>query len=280
MTSINGQAESDIEVTATGRKALNDATDEQNEMCKTSIESARVEPSGFGSYRIYNLKPKCEYELSVRNLDDSFQIKNSKILPQAYALRIDDADIMEQNFILLDQVDRLDLSIAVSYRPREQNHLPLNYKQINNFVRIKLFKTNQPETILQTQLVPANSVAYFNSLPRTKQIEQYSIQVELLAPSSTISPFGTLSQQQQASMHQQPIIQKTELSFYSDSSHKHLSVSFDLDTKNGNSFFDMRHQQYQTFYWTVPIFLIAIVLVFNWRIVLTKLGEFKEGPRV
>jgi hypothetical protein len=271
VTSINGQPESDIEVTATGK-----TSDEQNEQCESSVESARVEPGNFGAYRIFNLKSKCEYELSVKSLDSGPTIgTSSKILPQTYRVRVDDADVTDKNFILLDRSDRLDLSMAVSYRPQVGGGL--NYKQISNFVRIKLFKASDPETVVQTQLVPANYVAYFGSLPRaTKQIEQYFVQVELLAAAAAasphLSPYGTLGQQQQALMQQQPVLQKTELSFYADSTHKHLAVSFELDTTNRNGHFDMRPQQYQTFYWTVPIFLIAIVLVINWRIVLTKLG--------
>ena len=180
--------------------------------------------------------------------------------------------MLEKNFIVLEQVDRLDLSIAVSYRPQGRL-IPLNYKQVNNFVRVKLFKTSQSDAVLQTQLVPANSVVYFNSLPRSQKIEQYSMQVELLLGSS-VTPFGSVSQQQQALLHQQPVLQKTELSFYSDSAHKHLAVSFDMDVKkNDHQAYDAKQQQYQTFYFTVPLFLVAIALLLNWSTVLTLLGN-------
>ena len=269
VTSINGQAESDIEVEAIGKESTEKGSDELNEACRTSRESSKVE-LGLGTYRIFNLKPKCEYELRVKHLETSqvtasrLKAESLKLLPQTYSLKVENADIIDKNFIVLDQVDRLDLSIAISYRPTgEARHLPLNYKTINNFVRVKLFKTNQPDSILQTQFVPANSVAYFNSLPRTNQIEQYSIQVELLL-SSTVSLFGSVNQQQQAQLQQQPVIQKTELSFYSDSAHKHLSVSFDLDAnKNSNQAYDMRQQQYQNFYFTLPLFILIIGLLLN-----------------
>jgi hypothetical protein len=291
VTSINGQAveadaaashDSTIQVEARGRGQNND-----DDICQSSVETSRLEPSLGGTYRIFNLIPKCWYDLSVKNLK-STAAASLTILPQKFELTVDAADTFDKNFVVLVQADRLDLTMAVSFRPKETRNGPLNYKELNNFVRLRLFKTSQADSILQTLIVPANTVAYFNSLPLNSAAaaaEEYSVQVELLQ-SSSLTPFqhGPLSQQQQLALQQQTVLQKTELSFYTDTttmSHKHLSVSFDealggFSKNNNNNRGKRDDDEYQTFYFTVPIFLIVIGILLNSNKVMQQLGNLNS----
>jgi hypothetical protein len=209
VTSINGQAEtsSDVLVEAAGvRSNLPSLID--TEVCKTSRENSQLDE--FGSYRIRNLKPNCVYELSaIRKNPNSVNSNNDssnqlRIVPNAMQVAVGEADVLNQNFVILTKFDRVDVSVAVSYRQSSATTNcagPLNYKQIGNFARIKLFKVNQPDRIIQTMYTPANSIAYLNYLPRglSGQPEQYSVLVELLMQSS-ISPYTALTQQQQAQL--------------------------------------------------------------------------------
>ena len=68
VTSVNGQPESDAQVEAVGKSAIGPYEDneQQHEACRSSVETANVEP-GLGTFRIFNLKPNCEYELRVKH---------------------------------------------------------------------------------------------------------------------------------------------------------------------------------------------------------------------
>jgi hypothetical protein len=188
-----------------------------------------------------------------------------KIMPENYQIKVENQDVKGRDFILLDTYDDLDLTVGVAYRPdvwdSETPHI--NYKVINNYARLKLFKTNQPESILQTQYVIANSVAYFNPFSRDAN-EQYSVQIELLAPHTFSAPSGLLTQQQQSQLQQHPVLQRTELSFYADSAHKHLSANFLYDRKKLSSYqsYD-KQQQYQNVYFTLPLFILIVGLLLN-----------------
>jgi len=237
-------------------------------MCKSLIEASQVE-NGLGTYRIYNLKPDCEYELSLKHLTESRP--SVKLIPEKYYFVVNNSDVKEKNFILLNQMDKIDVTLSASFK---QALTPLvNTKQLNNYVRVKLFKTNQPNSVIQTQFALANSVIYFNSLPREAS-QQYSVQVELLA-ASTVYQSGSLTHQQQLHLQQQPVIESVELSFYADAAHKHLAANFDLDKKNYNGFgFDLKQQQYQNFYFTLPLFILVIGLFLNTKKVQQYLVQF------
>jgi hypothetical protein len=216
VTSINGQAEtsSDILVEAVGvRSNLPSLID--TEVCKTSRENSQLDE--FGAYRIRNLKPNCVYELNaIRKSPNSGNNNNNndsgnqlRIVPNAMQVTVGEADVLNQNFVILTKFDRVDISVAVSYRQSAtaaECAAPLNYRHIGNFARVKLFKTSQPDRIIQTLYTPANSVAYLNYLPRgsSGQQEQYSVLVELLMQSS-VSPYTALTQQQQAQLQAQVI---------------------------------------------------------------------------
>ena len=216
VTSVNGQAEtsSDILVEAFGvRSSASDLAD--NEACKTSRENSQLDE--FGAYRIRNLKPHCIYELTAirsrGNSENTTATAGSqlRIVPGAMQVAISEADVLNQNFIILTKFDRVDVSVAVSYRQQPSAEVspcppPLNYKLISNFARVKLFKTNQPNHVLQTLYTSANSIAYLNYLPREKagSQQQYTMQVDLLMQSS-VSPFAALTQQQQSQLQQQVI---------------------------------------------------------------------------
>lgn len=237
VTSINGQAESDVLVEAVGLRSQLDS-DTEHDVCKTSRENSPVEP-GFGTYRIRNLKPNCEYELIVKPVKSEEVSQANKrafrIVPKNILLKLNNSDVSDKNFVIIDQIEKVDVSLGITYKSSDDVVVPVNPKKLNNFARVKLFRTNQPEVIIQTQYAPANSIVYFNSLPREEN-QQYSIQVELLMP-STVSIFGTLNQHQQTQLSQQPVIERTESSFYADSAHKHLVARFVLDKKRVNRMF-------------------------------------------
>ena len=89
-------------------------------------------------------------------------------------------------------------------------------------------------------------MVYFNQLPRDSN-EQYSVLVELLVPSSLSSlSTGVINPQQINQLQQQPVLQRTELTFFADKAHKHLSANFKFDRKRLNNYsLDPKQQQYQ-----------------------------------
>jgi hypothetical protein len=211
VTSINGQAETsaDILVEASGvRYAQPGGSLVENEVCKTSRENSQLDE--FGAYRIRNLKPRCVYELSAvrksQSASDNTESSSNqlKIVPSAMQVTVGEADVLNQNFVILTKFERVDLSVAVSYRQEGGVSAPLNYRTVGNFARVKLFKTSQPDRLIQTLYTPVNSIAYLNYLPReaSGRVEQYSVLVELLMQSS-VSPFNPMTQQQQALLQAQ-----------------------------------------------------------------------------
>ncbi|CAF0810412.1 unnamed protein product [Brachionus calyciflorus] len=268
VTSINGQAESDVTVEAKGLRSVSDESDSDNENCRSSRENSQVD-NLYGTYRIRNLKPNCEYELIIQS--GVKKERQFKIIPQKYLLTINNSDVLDRNFVLVDQLERMDVSIGVNYKLNEQISLK---KQLNNFVRVKLFKTSQPDQIIQTVYSVVNSVVYLNSLPRDKN--QYSVLVELLLP-STVSVFGALNQAQILQLQQQPVVDKTELSFYADNSHRHLNLEFNNNQENeASDFFDLKREQYQNVYFTLPLFIIIVSLVLNYKTVQTFLLNLRS----
>ena len=268
VTSINGQTERGVVIEAVGVASQSNA-ELENEACKSSQESSKLDEE-LGTYRIFNLKPKCAYELRVKQQ----QVKDEaakllKLVPESYAIQVENADVTNKNFVVLEKMDKLDLSIAVSYKPADSP--AINYKSVNNFVRLRLFKANQPEAVIQTIYAPANTVAYFNGLPRDRA-QQYAVQIDLLLASG-LSLSSALNQQQVAQLQQQPVMQKTELSFYADRAHKHLQVGFALDGRKSANL-ELGQRQYQNFYFTLPLFVLVVGLLLNSKLVKGHLNSF------
>lgn len=173
---------------------------------------------------------------------------------------------MDRNFIVLNQYETVDVSISISTSRQFDNtddwSNNAKHQAINSFVRVKLFKSFQPDNILSTQYSPANSILYLSPLDRD-DTQQYAISVELLVSSTTSSSSGSITQQQIAQLQQLPVLEKTELSFYADSKHKHFQVKLDLDKKKSGSYGGDSKQQYQNFYFTLPLFIIAVGIFLN-----------------
>lgn len=256
VSSVNGQVENGITVQAIGLKSSTD-NEADNEACKSIQENSQIENVDLGNYRIYNLKPNCEYMLSLKQQQEN---NFFKIVPDNYVVYVNNSDLIGKNFVVLHQIEKVDITLAVSFKSALTPII--NTKQLTNYVRVKLFKTSQTSTVLQTQFALANSIVYFNSVPRDTS-QQYSIQVELLSASTVSLLGGSLTNQQQQQLQQLPVIESVELSFYSDSAHKHLLVDFDLDKKNFAFGFDFKQQQYQNFYFTLPLFILVIGLFLN-----------------
>jgi len=261
VASINGQVENGALVEAVSTITNNN----QNEACVN--ENAKVDQQMF---RIKNLKPGCKYELRVKNLSEK---QLSSILPEFYEISVNNEDLQEKNFVVLEKLDSFDLSISISYKTGFL--APINYKSENNYVRVKLFKTSQPDYILQTQYSLVNSMLYLNSLSRDNG--EYTVLVELLPPSvfSWSSTSSSLTQAQISQLNQLHPVQRVELTFLAENLHQHLRVSFDYDKKTETSF-DLRQNQYQNVYSTVPLFVLVIALVLNWKTVRERVFGFNS----
>lgn len=262
VTSINGQSENGIVIEAVG--IYNTANADANN-CAQSQESDTVED---GFYRIYNLKPMCEYTLSLKNLGKEFK---SRVIPESYGFTVGESNVADKDFVLVDPIEKIDVTVSVSLNKGLKNPLT---NAMNYYVKVKLFKMDQPDSVIQTQMGTANSVQYFNQLPRNSK-QQYSVQISLLA-SSTVYNFGSLTQQQQMQLNQLPVIESMELGFISDSAHKHLSAKFDF-TKKNTDFFDQDHgkEQYQNFYMTLPLFIVIVGILLNSKSVQKQIASFR-----
>ena len=249
--SINGQAQKGLEIKAV-------AVSDNDENCSGSEEHAQVDDL-LGSFRLFNLKPGCEYEVSVVEKNEPLII-----VPASHRILVNDAEINDVNFVVLDKVSTVDVSLAVSFKS--------NIAKANHFVKVKMFKTSEPDSVLQTLFAPASSMVYFNALPR-QSAQHYSVQVSLLAP-TTFTASASLTNQQQSQLNQQPVLETTELGFYADAAHKHLVVNFDKDNSKNFSF-DFKQQQYQNVYFTLPLAILLIGLLLNSTKVQQSLLGFK-----
>jgi hypothetical protein len=145
------------------------------------------------------------------------------------------------------------------------------HKSFRNNIRIKLFKLAQPDSIIQTFIIPSNSIYYLSRLPRDNQ--QYLLQAELLTPTALVSSMSA-QQQQQQQQQQVTILDRDEIIFQTDRLFKQLVINFDLNIKKHSSssssssssfsgtYFDANGQQYQTIYFTLPLFLIILTIVY------------------
>lgn len=268
VTSINGQPENTVQIEAIG---VYNAANSDVDSCAQSQESASVEN---GLYRIYNLKPKCEYTLKLKNIGNTEMSQNSRVIPETYSFLVGESDVVKQDFVLLDPVVKVDVSLAIGFKPENNPATQL----LNHYVKVKLFKMNEPDSVIQTQYTSANSVIYFNQLARNPA-QEYSIQLSLLATSAVYSEPLTQSQQNQLS--QQTVIESMELDFMTDRPHKHLSARFVLDKKNANYFDqDHRQEQYQNVYMTLPLFVVIIGVLLSLSSVqkqLTNLRSYIEN---
>lgn len=224
VTSINGRAESEgaVLVEAHGVRSQLDVNLE-HDLCKSSRENAELDPNGLGTYRIRNLKPNCVYELSVKKFREESGNGGLRIVPVSYTFRVNESDVLDRNFIVLARNEQVDVSVAVSIASGSLDERP-----VSQFARVKLFKISQPDHVIGSQLTSVNSVVYLGPVAR-EDSQQYAVSIELLAPSPTnvvLTPTGGLSAQQQQQIQQLPVVDKTELSFYADSKHKHFQVTF------------------------------------------------------
>jgi hypothetical protein len=67
-------------------------------------------------------------------------------------------------------------------------------------------------------------------------------------------------------LYKKPVLDRVELSFNADerTAHKHLVAKFDFDKKKSDAYAsDLKQQQYQNFYFTLPIFLLIVGLLLN-----------------
>lgn len=265
VTSINGLAENGIQIEASG---IYNTKNNDVDSCAQSQESAVVEN---GHYHIFNLKPKCEYTLKLKSFSNEKPF-SSRVIPETYSFTVAQTDIAEQNFILLDSIENVDVSLGISFKPF---NIKAAASVLNYYVKVKLFKMNQPDSAIQTLYAPANAIVYLNSLKLNPK-QQYSVQICLLA-TSAVYLMGSMSQQQQNQLSQLPVIESVEVGFLADNPHKHLSVNFNVG-KKGESLFDLGHkqQQYQNFYMTLPLFIVIVGILLNSKSVQKQLYSCKN----
>ena len=265
VSSVNGQAENGIEIEASG---VYGASDSDANECAQSQESAMVEN---GLYHIYNLRPKCQYTLQLKNID-SLKGKNSRVVPAHHSFVVGEADVVDRNFILLDSNEKMDVSLGVTLKA----HASPFGSFLNYYVKVRVFKMDQPDSVLQVLYAPANSVLYLNQLPRNSK-QQYSVHVSLLATSNVYS-FAALTQAQQSQLSQLPVAESVEMGFFADSVYKHLDVRLDLSQK-GEGYFERQElgkEQYQNVYMTLPLFIVIVGILLNSKSVRKQLFLFRD----
>lgn len=263
LTSINGKAENGVEVEAAG---IYDTSNSDAHLCAQSQESALVEN---GVYHIYNLKPKCQYTLQLKNVDSA---SNARVVPTHYSFTVGEADVADKNFILLDSSEKVDVSLGVSLKTMASTAASV----MNYYVKVRVFKMDRPDSVLQTIYAPANAVVYLNQLQRNVK-QQYSVHVSLLATTNVYS-FVSLTQAQQNQLNQLPVVEGMEVGFVADCIHKHLNVLFDLSQK-GEAYFEQEafgQEQYQNVYMTLPLFIVIMGILLNSKSVRKQLFLFRD----
>ncbi len=76
------------------------------------------------------------------------------------------------------------------------------------------------------------------------------------------------------------MLDRVELSFNVDEStaHKHLVAKFDFDKNKSDAYtYDLKQQQYQNVYFTLPIFVLIVGLLLNSKKVQQRLVVFRNG---
>ena len=265
ISTINGLPVGDIIIEANG---VDDGNDYLN--CKQSQENTKSD-NETGIYRIRGLKPKCKYEISVKQKDQSSS--SYKLIPHIHNVEINNTnDILDLNFLLIDNsisTSEISLKINVISTKFDDYKAETVHKSFRNNIRIKLFKLAQPDSIIQTFIIPSNSIYYLSRLTRDNQ--QYLLQAELLTPTALVSTMSA-QQQQQQQQQQVTILDRDEIIFQTDKLFKPLVINFDLNVKKQSSsassssssgtYFDANGQQYQTIYFTLPLFLIILTIVY------------------
>ena len=264
MSTINGLPVGDIIVEANG---IDDGNDNLN--CKQSQENTKSD-NDTGIYRIRGLKPKCKYDIIVKQAVSSDT--NSylyKIIPQVHNIEISSNDVFDLNFLLIDNlITTSEISLrtnVISSKSLDGNADSIQ-KTYKNNIRLKLFKLNQPDSVIQTFIIPSNSIFYLSRLPRDNQ--QFILQAELLTPTALVSAMSA-QQQQQQQQQQVTVLDRDEIIFQADKLFKQLVFNFDLSVKKHSSFssssgayFDANGQQYQTIYFTLPLFLMILTIIY------------------
>ncbi len=124
VSSINGQAENGAQVKAVG---VYRAADGDAEGCAQSQESGTVEN---GVYRVFNLKPRCEYVVRVGQAKG-----HARIVPESYGFVVSETDVVGRDFVVLDSGDKVDLSVGVSFKALDS---PM-FASMHYFVKVRRF---------------------------------------------------------------------------------------------------------------------------------------------
>ena len=278
---------------------------ETNPRCETSKEVARVTA---GLYRVRNLVPDCDYVIAIQQQQQTAATDAAqRQIPTRHEVRVHDADLTGLDFVMWSGADTVDVSVAVSYKAASFDDNQLSLSQAPpQFVRIKLFETNRPESVLQIQYVPCNSIAYFNELPMATPGDnanalQYSVQVELLMPlyshQSSSSSSSSSShhqsqhqpQQQQQLLQQQSVLERVEVTFEANANgggHKHVSVRLGGDSQQRQLLLDAggsggdREREYQTVYFALaPLLIVMLGMALNMHQVQQSLSVVRTSLR-
>ncbi len=285
VTSVNGRpaigsSDDGLEVEAIGARS------ETNSRCETSKEVARV-LSATGAYRVRNLLPDCDYVIKMRTASNATGLASlaERQIPARHEVHVANADLLALDFVMWSGAENVDVSVAVSYKqvsPYELDNQPSGVQ----FVRVKLFDTSRPESVLQTQYVPCNSIAYFNELPVSGDdddvLVQYSVQVELLVPFSQPTSSNPHShhhqQQQQLLLQQQSVVERSEVTFNADSAHKHVVVRLGSTANSRRTAGAEREREYQTVYFALaPALIVLLAIALNMKQVQQNLSVVRAS---
>ncbi|CAF4425855.1 unnamed protein product, partial [Rotaria sp. Silwood2] len=159
ITSINNEPEFGLIVDAIGIDHCESVT---RESAKTDIN---------GQFRLRALEPGCRYRLQYRsNPSDSTQTEILEIEPKNKIIEVSDRDLYDIHLYTIKRPTDVDINVFVETQT-----------QFINQLKIKLYKSSQRESPIQTVTLTNSPFAYFNQLPFDN--ESYFLRLE--SPLST-----------------------------------------------------------------------------------------------
>ncbi|CAF0788984.1 unnamed protein product [Adineta steineri] len=159
ITSLNNEPESGLIIDAIGIEQCESVT---RESAKTDIN---------GQFRLRALQPGCRYRLQYRsNPTESTQTDIIQIEPKNKIIEIIDSDLYHIHLYTIKRPSDVDINVFIQTQTQFLNQL-----------KVKLYKTSQRESPIQTVTLTNSPFAYFNSIPLDN--ENYILRVD--SPLST-----------------------------------------------------------------------------------------------
>ncbi|CAF1177713.1 unnamed protein product [Adineta ricciae] len=159
VTSLNNEPETGLIIDAIGIEQCISAT---RESAKTDMN---------GQFRLRALQPGCRYQLQYRaNPSEPTQIDVLQIEPRNKIIEIVDNDVQHIHLYTIKRPSDVDINVFIQTQTQFLNQL-----------KVKLYKSSQRESPIQTVTLTNSPFAYFNAVPLDN--ESYTIRVD--SPLST-----------------------------------------------------------------------------------------------